>query len=98
MEKQNNDLLQACQKGKLKEALTEMETLVKKQAILSQELNVGTEKENDEMIELERIRFSKEGNVFTNETSHSVQGVSWIIYGLFSLLILAMIFIALRKQ
>jgi tetratricopeptide (TPR) repeat protein len=85
-------------KGKLKEALTEMETLVKKQAILSQELNFGTEKENDEMIELERIRFSKEGNVFTNETSHSVQGVSWIIYGLFSLLILAMIVIALRKQ
>lgn len=85
-------------KGQLKEALSEMEMLVNKQVSLSQGLNLDIEKENEEMNELERIGFSREANVFSKEKSNPVQGVSWIIYGLFSFLILAMIVIALRKQ
>jgi tetratricopeptide (TPR) repeat protein len=85
-------------KGQLKEALTEMQTLLKKQESLSQALNFSIEKENNEMIELERIGFSKDADVFSNEKSPSAHKITWVIYFLFSLLVIAMIFIALRKQ
>ncbi len=84
--------------GKFLEALTEMELLVKRQNRFNQEVNYRFEKENNSMIDLERVESSINTDLLLNEKSNSVQNISWIIYGVFSLLIMAMITIALRKN